>query len=60
MAGDEVVKIVMACVIGDRVKLWRAIRYFEQAKQDFELSSRTDNDQTLADLYDELQKKVMA
>lgn len=60
MAGDEVVKIVMACVIGDRVKLWRAIRYFEQAKRDFELSSRTDNDQTLADLYDELQKKVMA
>lgn len=59
MAGDEVVKIVMACVIGDRVKLWRAIRYFEQAKQDFELSSRTDNDKTLADLYDELQQKVM-
>ena len=60
MAGDEVVKIVMACVIGDRVKLWKAIRYFEQAKQDFELSSQTDNDKTLADLYDELQQKVMA
>jgi len=60
MAGDEVVKIVMACVIGDRVKLWKAIRYFEQAKQDFELSSQTDNDKTLADLYDELRQKVMA
>jgi len=60
IAGDEVVKIVMACVIEDRVKLWRAIRYFEQAKRDFELSSRTDNDKTLADLYDELQQKVMA
>jgi len=60
MAGDEVVKIVMACVIDDRFKLYRAIRYFEQAKQGFELSTKVDNERTLADLYGELKQKVMA
>ncbi len=59
MAGDEVVKVVLACVIDDRVKLWRAIKFFDQAKQDFALSVRDDNDKTLADLYDELKTKVM-
>lgn len=61
-AGDEVVKIVLACVISDRVKLWRAIRYFEDSKRTFVLSSRVENneDKTLADLYDELQNKVLS
>lgn len=58
-ATDEVVKVVLACVIEDRVKLWRAIKFFDQAKQDFALSSRVDQDKTLADLYDELKTKVM-
>lgn len=59
LAGDEVVKVVLACVIGDRVKLWRAIKYFEDAKRDFELSAKVDGVKTLADLYGELQTKVM-
>lgn len=59
LAGDEVVKVVLACVIGDRVKLWRAIKYFEDAKRDFELSKKVDGSKTLADLYGELQTKVM-
>jgi len=59
LAGDEVVKVVLACVIGDRVKLWRAIKFFEDAKRDFEMSTRVDGVKTLADLYDELQSKVI-
>lgn len=59
LASPEVVKIVMACVIEDRFKLWRAIRFFEDAKRDFELSTKVDGVKTLADLYGELQQKVM-
>lgn len=59
LAGDEVVKIVLACVIGDRVKLWRAIRFFEDAKRNFEMSKDTGKQETLADLYGELRDKVM-
>lgn len=59
LASPEVVKIVMACVISDRFKLWRAIRFFEDAKRDFEMSARVGEQKTLADLYGELKQKVM-
>lgn len=58
-ASDEVVKVVLACVIGDRVKLWRAIKFFDESKRDFAMSSRVNQDKTLADLYDELRSKVI-
>jgi len=59
LASPDVVKIVMACVISDRFKLWRAIRFFEDAKRDFEMSARVDEQKTLADLYGELKEKVI-
>ena len=59
LAGDEVVKIVLACVIDDRFKLWRAIKYFEDAKRDFAMSFAVGGQKTLADLYGELKQKVM-
>lgn len=58
LASPDVVKIVMACVIDDRFKLWRAIRFFEDAKRTFEMSARVDEQKTLADLYGELKQKV--
>ncbi len=59
LAGDEVVKIVLACVIEDRVKLWRAIKSFDESKRNFEMASGVDGGKTLADLYGELKQKVM-
>lgn len=59
LAGDEVVKIVLACVIDNRFALHRAIKYFDESKKSFALSVRDDNGKTLADLYSELKTKVL-
>ena len=59
LAGVETVKSVLSNVLGDRYKLWRHSKLFDDYRMNFEMARGKVGENTLKDLYLELKDKIL-
>ena len=59
LAGVETVKSVLSSVLGDRFKVWRQSRAFDDYRVNFEMARGGLGDSTLKDFYLELKEKII-
>ena len=59
LTGVETVKSVLSSVLGDRYKLWRHSKLFDEYRMNFEMARGGLGDNTLKDLYLELKDKIL-
>jgi len=59
LAGVETIKSVLSNVLGDRYKLWRHSKLFDDYRMNFEMARGKVGENTLKDLYLELKDKIL-